>query len=133
MDAEIPMQSDVFPSSCGYTSNMFWMDRASGTRARNHSARNGKNRRYAEAPSGFCTTRKEVTMSNQSENEMQQTPTPEEVRQHLLTEIEASKQTIEELSEEELEQVAGGRFSFKSFARGFKAGVKVFDVVEDLF
>ncbi len=57
-------------------------------------------------------------MSNQSENEIQQTPTPtpEEVRQHLLTEIEASKQTIEELSDEELEQIAGGHdFSFHEF------------------
>jgi hypothetical protein len=49
-------------------------------------------------------------MSNQSENENQQseTVTPEEVRQYLLAEIEAGKQAITELSDEQLEEVAGG-------------------------
>jgi hypothetical protein len=49
-------------------------------------------------------------MSNQSENKMQQTQTPEEIRQHLLAQVEASKKTLEDLSEEELEAVAGGSF-----------------------
>ena len=44
-----------------------------------------------------------------TENENQQTPTPEEVRQYILAELEASKQTIAELSDEELEEVAGGK------------------------
>ena|SRR5690349_8227592 len=47
-------------------------------------------------------------MTNQPENENQQTPTPEEVRQYILAELEASKQTIAELSDEQLEEVAGG-------------------------
>ena len=49
-------------------------------------------------------------MSNQAENEKQQPETvaPEEVRQFILAEIEASKQAIAELSDEELEEVAGG-------------------------
>src|SRR5690242_13505694 len=51
--------------------------------------------------------RKEITMSNQPENEMQQTPTPEEVRQYALAEIEVTKQVITELSDEELEEIAG--------------------------
>lgn len=46
-------------------------------------------------------------MSNQPENEMQQTPTPEDVRQYLLAEIETSQQVIAELSDEELEEIAG--------------------------
>jgi hypothetical protein len=46
-------------------------------------------------------------MSNQPENEMQQTLTPEEVRQYALAEIEASKQAIADLSDEELEEIAG--------------------------
>lgn len=47
-------------------------------------------------------------MSNQPENEMQQTQTPEEMRQILLAQVEASKQAIDELSDEDLEHVAGG-------------------------
>jgi hypothetical protein len=50
-------------------------------------------------------------MSNQPENENQQYVTPEEVRQFLLTELDASKQVIEELSDEQLEEVAGGGLS----------------------
>jgi hypothetical protein len=46
-------------------------------------------------------------MSNQPENEMQQTPTPEEVRQYLLAEIETSQQVVAKLSDEELEEIAG--------------------------
>ena len=67
-------------------------------------------------------------MSNQSENEIQQTQTPEEVRQRILTELEANQQAITELSDEELEAVAGG-FSFKSFFRGVKMGAKAFDAL----
>src|SRR5690349_10012800 len=49
-------------------------------------------------------------MSNQAEHEQPQpeTVTPEEVRQFILTEIEASKQAIAELSNEELEVITGG-------------------------
>jgi hypothetical protein len=49
-------------------------------------------------------------MSNQDENGKQQAPTSEELRQSILTQLEASGQSIEELSDEELEGVAGGGF-----------------------
>ena len=49
-------------------------------------------------------------MSNQFENENQQTIAPEEVRQSLLAELEEGKQAIAELSDEDLEEIAGGRF-----------------------
>ena len=55
-------------------------------------------------------------MSNQFENENQQTIAPEEVRQSLLAELEEGKQAIAELSDEELEEVAGGRFG--GFGKG---------------
>src|SRR5690349_6219173 len=60
-----------------------------------------------QEPEGSCAKRKEKIMT--TENENQQTPTPEEVRQYILAELEASKQTIAELSDEELEEVAGGK------------------------
>jgi hypothetical protein len=47
-------------------------------------------------------------MSNQPENEIQPSSTLEEVRQSLLAELDASKQTITDLSDEELEAIAGG-------------------------
>jgi hypothetical protein len=49
-------------------------------------------------------------MSNQPENEMQQseTITPQELREALLSELEASKQAIAELNDEQLEEIAGG-------------------------
>jgi hypothetical protein len=50
------------------------------------------------------------TMTNQPENEMQQNMTPDDVRQQLLAEIEAGKQAITELSDEDLEAVAGGHW-----------------------
>ena len=46
-------------------------------------------------------------MSNQPENENQQTVTPEEVREALLAELDASKQEIEALNDEELESITG--------------------------
>ena len=61
-------------------------------------------------------------MSNQPENEIQQTLTPEEMRQFLLAQVESSRQEIEELNEEELEAVAGGGFS--SFIRHVGQDVK---------
>jgi hypothetical protein len=49
-------------------------------------------------------------MSNQPENENQQsqTVTPQELREFLLAELEASKQAIAELSDEQMEIIAGG-------------------------
>ncbi len=47
-------------------------------------------------------------MSDQRENENQQSLTPEEVRQSLLAEIDATQQAIAELSNEQLEEVVGG-------------------------
>ena len=67
-------------------------------------------------------------MSNQSEHENQQieTLTPDEVRQYLLTEIEATQKQITELSDEELEEVAGGiagtSYSIRGAWRGGVAG-----------
>jgi hypothetical protein len=49
-------------------------------------------------------------MSNQSEHENQQSLIPEEVRQALLAEIEATQQAIAELSNEQLEEVVGGGY-----------------------
>ena len=48
-------------------------------------------------------------MSDQTENEIQQTETqtPEEVRQALRAELDASKQEIETLSDEQLETIIG--------------------------
>jgi hypothetical protein len=63
-------------------------------------------------------------MSHQPEHENQQPQvmTPEEVRQSLLTELEANQQAITELSEEELEAIAGGGKFWKDFAKGFEIG-----------
>ncbi len=49
-------------------------------------------------------------MSNQPENENQQTETitAEEMREYMLAEIEASKQAVAELSDEQLEEIVGG-------------------------
>jgi hypothetical protein len=60
-------------------------------------------------------------MSNQPENEMRQILTPEEVRQSLFAEIEASKQTILDLSNEQLEEVAGA-LSLTGALVGLKRG-----------
>jgi hypothetical protein len=60
-------------------------------------------------------------MSNQPEDEMQQTLTSEEVRQPLLAEIEASKQAVVELSNERLEEVVGG-LSLRGGIVGLKQG-----------
>src|SRR5690348_4881823 len=51
-----------------------------------------------------------MNMSNQAENETQQVETiaTEEVRQFLLAELEASKQALVELSNEQLGEIAGG-------------------------
>jgi hypothetical protein len=62
---------------------------------------------HKKGPSGSCTNeRKNVTMSDQFENESM---TPEEVRQSLLAEIDATQQAIAELSNEQLEEVVGGK------------------------
>jgi hypothetical protein len=58
-------------------------------------------------------------MVNQSDNEKMQQPeslTPEELRQFLLAELEASKQTIEALNDEQLEEVVGGGFTAEEMA-----------------
>src|SRR5689334_20753623 len=47
-----------------------------------------------------------MNMSKQPEQENQQTP--QEMRQALLAELEAGEQAIAELSDEQLEEVAGG-------------------------
>jgi hypothetical protein len=50
--------------------------------------------------------RKEQSMSNQPENGVL---TPRELRQTLLNELEISQQAITALSDEQLEEIAGGR------------------------
>jgi hypothetical protein len=62
--------------------------------------------------------RKGIIMSNQSENEKQQSRTPQDARQFLLTELEARHQTIAELSNEQLEAIVGG-VGISSFIRNF--------------
>ena len=53
--------------------------------------------------------RKEKILMNQSENERQlKTMLPGELRQFLLAEIETGKQTIEALSDNQLEEIVGG-------------------------
>ena len=49
-------------------------------------------------------------MSNQAEHEHEpsQTLTPEELRQSLLSQIDATKEAVYALSDEEVEQIAGG-------------------------
>jgi hypothetical protein len=64
------------------------------------------------------THRKEKTMSNQPENEKLQTMTPEEIRQHLLAEVEVTQQAITELRDEDLEAIAGGNLLGGGFAVG---------------
>ena len=44
----------------------------------------------------------------QHENQQPETRTPEELRQFILTELEASKQEIVDLSDEQLMEIAGG-------------------------
>ena len=55
------------------------------------------------------THRKEMNMSNQPEHDNQQpeTITSEEMRQSILTELEASKQEIAELNDDQLMEIAG--------------------------
>jgi hypothetical protein len=64
-------------------------------------------------------------MSNQAENEQQQNLTPEEVSQNLA-ELGGDQQAITELSDEELEAVAGGGkwgTLFKAAKYGFEGVV----------
>jgi hypothetical protein len=59
-------------------------------------------------------------MSNQPENDVQQPLTPEEVRQYALAEIESTKQVIAELSDEELEEIAGAGPQWSGFVATYK-------------
>jgi bacteriocin-like protein len=54
-------------------------------------------------------------MSNQPRREIQppETVTPQEVRQFLLADLEAYKQAITELNDEELEEITGGGPQFE--------------------
>ena len=67
-------------------------------------------------------------MSDQPENEKQQsaTVTSQELREVLLAELDASKQVIAELSEEQLEEIAGGGLSAftKKFLGCFVCGAQ---------
>jgi hypothetical protein len=62
-------------------------------------------------------------MSNQPENEQTEIVTSEEVRQYVLAEIDATKQVIAELSDEELEEVAGGVLGYSLPGSGLVNGV----------
>ena len=57
-------------------------------------------------------------MSNQPENGVL---TPQELRQTLLNELETSQQAITALSDEQLEEIAGGR-GWGKFAAGAAVG-----------
>jgi hypothetical protein len=75
-------------------------------------SRNGNVLRRQE-PESSCAYRKEMTMSNQPqyENQQPETVTPEELRQSILAELEASKQEHVDLSDEQLMEIAGGTLS----------------------
>src|SRR6266567_2319566 len=47
-------------------------------------------------------------MPEQSQQQAQSTPASQEQRQHLLDQLKANKKAVEELSDAELEAVAGG-------------------------
>lgn len=59
-------------------------------------------------------------MSNHAEQQQ-----PQELRQSLLNELESSRQAIIELSDEDLEQVDGGRFSFGKFGKIAMVGLTI--------
>jgi len=54
-------------------------------------------------------------MSNQTEQEKQQTMTPEELHQPLQAELDAIRQAIEALSDEQLKAITGGAGGGKSW------------------
>lgn len=60
-------------------------------------------------------------MLNHPENEMQQTLTPEEVRQSPLARSEARNQAMTELSNEQLDEISGA-LSFSGAVVGLKQG-----------
>jgi hypothetical protein len=62
-------------------------------------------------------------MSNQPDQKMQpsETLTSEEVRQSILAELEASKQEVAEISDEQLMEITGGRF----FSHALNIGTSV--------
>lgn len=62
-------------------------------------------------------------MSNQPDQEMQssETLTSEEVRQSILAELEASKQELAEISDEQLMEITGGSF----FSHALNIGTSV--------
>jgi hypothetical protein len=63
---------------------------------------NKNKKRKRQEPEGSCIKRKEMIMSTNPNNANQN------VRESLLSDIEATKQAIVELSDEQLEQIAGG-------------------------
>jgi hypothetical protein len=77
-----------------------------------------------EEPKGSFTGRKDMMMSNQPNNRIQQTSTPEELQKHLPTETHASAQAVQELSEEQLENVAGGSLIGSVVKWGAKKALK---------
>jgi hypothetical protein len=64
-------------------------------------------------------------MSEQTNQAEQNAMSAQELRERMLEELEASKQAIADLSEEELEAVAGGGLPWKSV---LKWGGRAFDV-----
>jgi lactobin A/cerein 7B family class IIb bacteriocin len=64
-------------------------------------------------------------MSEQTTRDKQNPMTPQELRERMLEELEAGKKAIADLSEEELEAVAGGGVPWKSIV---KWGGRAFDV-----
>jgi hypothetical protein len=73
--------------------------------------------------SGAMSTVRKTPMSNQAEHEHEpsKTLTAEELRQSLLSQIDATKEAVYALSDEEVEQVAGGMINpFSVTKEGFK-------------
>jgi hypothetical protein len=63
-----------------------------------------------EEPKGSDTKRKDVTMSHQPDNAIQQLPTLKGQQEQMPTETHTSEQNTQDLTEEQLQDVNGGFF-----------------------
>src|SRR5690349_10981779 len=72
-----------------------------------------------------------MSMSEQPNQTEQSALTPQELRQRMLEELEVSKQVIEEISDEELEAVAGGASAVRISADVFHDAAERFPTFLD--
>jgi bacteriocin-like protein len=125
MEAEMQFLADVFSPGSGYTSIRFWKGAPNGSalvKIRRVIILIKRESSLNEEITIFSSRRKEVNMSNQPKKIEQQTQASEELRQRILAQLEDSKQSIEELSDQELEAISGGNF-FKTLEKGFTSVV----------